>query len=528
MRAPAEHALYARFLRGLAKSPDRAAVRVGTESLTYAHAHELALRWAGALTADAAGPPRAVGVLASKGVTAYVGILAALYAGAAVVPLRPDFPQARTRGMLDAAPLSAVIADAGGGAQLPALLGPDSAVPVLLADSDAALGGGLRRIVPDQRHALAEPRPVGPGDIAYMLFTSGSTGRPKGVPLTHGNTSHYFGLLDERYDFTADDVFSQTFDLNFDCSLFDLFCAWGAGATALVIPAQGYRDLPGFLTEHRVSVWFSTPGAISLARRTGGLAAGSLPSLRWSFFAGEALKCQDAEAWQRAASESVLENLYGPTEFTVTIAAHRWDPVRSPELGANGIVPIGAVHAGHEHLLLDADDNEAATEGELVISGPQMAPGYLDPDDERGRFVERDSRLWYRTGDRVRRVGDGELAYLGRLDAQVQIQGWRVELAEIDHALGAVEGVGEAVTVDAATDEGTQLVVFYIGQQPVRPVEFARKLSEVLPRGLLPRRYELLDEFPVNANRKIDRKELRNRAGDLLRAGNGRSGNRGD
>ncbi|MFI6850368.1 AMP-binding protein [Kitasatospora sp. NPDC050467] len=530
MGGPSAHTLAGRFLRGLALSPQRAAFRAGAETRTYEHTHELALRWAGSLLAAADGRPAAVGVLAGKGVTAYTGILAALYAGAAVVPLRPDFPQARTRAMLDAAPLSAVIADGPGSAALPGLLGPGGDVPVLVPD-DAVLGTGLRRVAVRDRHTLDAPVAVRPEDRAYLLFTSGSTGRPKGVPLTHGNTSHYFDLLDRRYDFSPDDVFSQTFDLNFDCSLFDLFCAWGAGATAQWIPPQGYRDLPGYLAEHRMTVWFSTPSGISLARRTGALAPGALPGLRWSFFAGEALKCQDTADWQQAAPGSVVENLYGPTEFTVTIAAHRWDPELSPGLAVNGVVPIGAVHEGHAYELLDADGRVVADEGELCVSGPQMAPGYLDPADAAGRFVERDGRTWYLTGDRVRRVGDpagGQLAYLGRMDAQVQLQGWRVELAEIDHALSTVEGVTEAVTVDAVTDDGIRLVVFYTGPEAVRPAAFAKQLGEVLPQGLLPKRYVLLGEMPLNANRKVDRKELRNRAGALIAAGKEGGGSRGN
>ncbi|MEU6883116.1 AMP-binding protein [Streptomyces sp. NPDC046712] len=519
MGGPSDPALAGRFLRGLAAAPRGAAFRAGAETLTYEQTHERALRWAGSLLAAADGKPTTVGVLAAKGATAYTGILAALYAGAAVVPLRPDFPQARTKAMLEAAPLSAVVADGPGSAALPGLLGPGSHVPVLVPEENTVLGAGLRRVDVRDRHALDAPRPVLPQDTAYMLFTSGSTGRPKGVPLTHGNTHHYFELLDRRYDFTPDDVLSQTFDLNFDCSLFDLFCAWGAGATAHWIPPQGYRDLPRHLAEHGVTVWFSTPSAISLARRTGALAPAAMPGLRWSFFAGEALKCQDAQDWQRAAPGSTLENLYGPTEFTVTIAAHRWDPEVSPGLSVNGVVPIGTIHEGHDQLLLDAHDRAVADEGELCITGPQMAPGYLDPGDDAGRFLERDGRTWYRTGDRVRRVGDAsdpQLAYLGRMDAQVQLQGWRVELAEIDHALAGVDGVTEAVTVDAVTDDGTQLVVYYTGPEPVRPSAFAKQLGEVLPRGLLPKRYVHLDELPLNANRKVDRKELRNRAAAAL------------
>ncbi|MFI6349941.1 AMP-binding protein [Streptomyces sp. NPDC050560] len=524
-------ALHERFLRGVDLAPRGDAVRVAAESITYEQAHERALVWAGALLRAVRKPPGTVAVLAAKGIDAYVGILAGLYAGATVVPLQPGFPPARTRRMMRSAQVSAVIADTAGWTRLPELMapGPDGELPLDLGDPDAPLPvlapgcphgthPGVERIVPATAGALVAPRPVRAADTAYVLFTSGSTGRPKGVPISHGSAAHYFALQDERYGFTPDDVFSQTFDLNFDCAMFDLFCAWGAGATALWAPPGAYRELPAFAAEHRMTVWFSTPSAIPLVRRLGGLAPGALPGLRWSFFAGEALTCKDAADWQAAAPASVLENLYGPTELTITVAAHRWRPGHSPGIAVNGVVPIGRVNDGHEHLLLGADGGPAADEGELCVTGPQMTRGYLDSADDRGRFLEHGERTWYRTGDRVRRIGDGgELAYLGRLDSQVQIAGWRVELPEIDHALRGCAGVTEAVTVDVAGPAGTELVVFYTGSE-VPAATFARLLREVLPMGMTPRHYWRLAEFPLNSNRKTDRGALRARAAERLGA----------
>ncbi|MFI9259361.1 AMP-binding protein [Streptomyces sioyaensis] len=525
-----EAALHGRFLRGVDLAPRNDAVRVGADSISYEQAHELALVWAGALLRAVRKPPGTVAVLAAKGIRAYVGILAALYAGATVVPLQPGFPPARTRRMMQVAGVSAVITDEAGWAQLPELLasgpdgeqpldlgGPEAVLPVLAPGCPAGTHPGVGRIVAEPAGALSEPRPVRPADAAYVLFTSGSTGRPKGVPISHGSAAHYFRLQDERYDFTPQDVFSQTFDLNFDCAMFDLFCAWGAGATALWVPPGAYRELPAFVAENRITVWFATPSAIPLVRRLGGLAPGALPGLRWSFFAGEALTCQDAADWQAAAPHSTLENLYGPTELTITIAAHRWQPGRSAGIAVNGVVPIGRVNGGHDHLLLGEDGQLTSHEGELCVTGPQLTSGYLDPDDNAGRFLEYGERTWYRTGDRVRRIGaDGELAYLGRLDSQVQIAGWRVELAEIDHALRGCEGVTDAVTVDVTTASGTELAVFYTGS--VVPLSvFARQLQAVLPQGMTPRHFWRLDAFPLNSNRKTDRGVLRARAEERLR-----------
>ena len=515
MNRPAPRDLYARFLRGLDRSPEGTAIRTAGLRITYRQAHEQALLWAGALTGRSA---RTVGVLAGKSPTAYAGVLAALCAGAAVVPMRPDFPTARNSRMLTASGATALIVDEEGAKTLGALAeaggsalaglhvlapdgGPDDPAPFPVLEADPA-------------HALHEPREVDPEDTAFILFTSGSTGRPKGVVVTHGNTDHYFRLLDERYDFTPDDTFSQAFDLNFDCALFDLFCAWGAGATALAIPPAAYRDLPGFLAEHGVTVWFSTPSAIDLVRRMGGLTPGALPGLRWSFFAGEAFRCRDAHDWQAAAPGSAVENLYGPTELTVTIAAHRWAGPESEAVAVNGIVPIGPVHEGHRHLLLGDDGRPALEEGELLVAGPQLTRGYLDPGDEEGRFPHLDGTRWYRTGDRIRRTGDGQLAYLGRLDSQVQVAGWRIELGEVEHALREA-GLPDAVAVGAEGPAGTVLVAFYTGPA-VATADLVGRLRRLLPDGAVPRRFHHLDELPLNANRKTDRTTLATWASQLL------------
>lgn len=498
-----------RFLRGLELSPDRPAVRVGSDTVTYREMHDTALRWAGSLVAD--GSPRAVGVLAGKSTTAYIGLLAVLYAGATVVPLQPKFPAALLRRMIKLAGVDTLIADERGLAALPEITDGGTTLRVLDTDGFA----DRFSTIPVAPHPeFSAPVRVTPSDRAYILFTSGSTGVPKGAQLTHGGFAHYFDLLDRRCDFGPDDVFSQTFDLNFDCGIHDVFSAWGAGATVQAVPPSAYRDLPGFFAEHGVTVWYSTPSAIWMAREMGGLEKGALAGLRWSFFAGEALRCQDAADWQAAAPGANVENLYGPTEFTINITWHRWSGEESQQRGVNGTVPIGKVHEGHEFRLVTEQGEESSVEGELWVTGPQMATGYLDPADEEGRFADLDGRRWYRMGDRVRANPDGELTYIGRLDSQVKVHGWRVELAEVDHVVREINGVGNAVTVTRPAAHGTELVVFYTGDE-VPESTLAEGVRAVLPDSIVPRRYLHLDGFPLNSNRKVDRLALRKRAAEL-------------
>jgi amino acid adenylation domain-containing protein len=358
--------------------------------------------------------------------------------------------------------------------------------------------------------ALDEPLPTSAQDVAYILFTSGSSGRPKGVPVLHSNAVAYLRHIRARYDFTSDDVFSQTYDLTFDLAMFDLFVGWGAGGTVVSVPSHVYVSLADFVARHGITVWFSTPTMISLVRRGRGLEPGCLPGLRWSLFCGEALLVRDAGQWQEAAPNSRLENLYGPTELTISCSAHRFDPVRSPQLAVNDVVPIGTIHPRLRYLLLGAEDSADGI-GELCVTGEQMFPGYLDPADDTSRFLDRAGQRWYRTGDLVRHIDGGELAYLGRADHQVKISGHRIELAEVEWGLRRLSGVREAVAVAA---EG-QLVAFLVGDERPAPV-LVKELGSFFPRPLIPRHYLYLDEMPMNANRKTDRLTLTARARALL------------
>jgi amino acid adenylation domain-containing protein len=498
-----------RFLRGLELSPDRPAVRIGPELVTYRQLHYMALRWAGSLAAD--GSPRPVGVLAGKSVTGYVGLLAVLYAGATVVPLQPNFPATLTSRMIKVAGVDTLIADERSLAVLPEIT--DQETPVRVLDT-GGFAGRFPTIPVTSHPEFTTPVHVGPSDQAYILFTSGSTGIPKGVPVSHGGFAHYFEQLFRRCDFGPDDVLAQTYDLNFDPAIHDVFATWGAGATIQVVAPSAYRDLPAFLAENGVTIWHSTPSGIWMTREMGGLEKGALGGLRWSIFGGEALRCQDVADWLAAAPGSKLENRYGPTELSIGITYHLWSGEESVSRGVNGTVPIGKVHNGHDFRLVTEQGEQSSVEGELWVTGPQMTTGYLDPADDEGRFVTFDGRRWYRTGDRVRANPDGELAYVGRMDSQVKVHGWRVELAEVDHVVRECDGVRDAVTIARSASHGTELVVFYTGSD-VPEAALADGVRAVLQSSAMPRRYIHVYKFPLNSNRKVDRLALREWAEEL-------------
>lgn len=506
------------FLRGLAAVPDGVALRIGDRSWTYAQVHEMALSWAGTLQDASPERLRAVGVLAAQTPECYVGILAALYAGAVAVPLNPTFPPERTAAMAAAASVDAFVAD-GGGAELLRRTDLAGARPVLLPDGDA-LGPPAVTIRNQPSRALTQPSAARPGDVAYVLFTSGSTGRPKGVPITHGNVDEFVRFNQQRYGLTPADVCSQTFAATFDLAMFDIFMTWGAGATLEFTPVHAFFALPEFIERKKMTVWFSVPSAISVVRRRGGLRPGCMPSLRWSLFCGEALMRHDAEDWQRAASRSVLENLYGPTELTIACSSYRWLPEHSPSRCRNDVVPIGAIYPTLRYVLIDPFERPDPVEGELCVTGPQMFSGYLDASDDTNRFLLHEGRKWYRTGDRVRLDGGGAggtgdcpaaLQYLGRVDHQVKVRGYRVELAEIECAVRAMPGIRQVAAVPVRHREVVELALFYTGSS-LEPADVTVALARSLPDYMVPRWAWRLDDLPLNANRKVDRPALANLA----------------
>jgi acyl-CoA synthetase (AMP-forming)/AMP-acid ligase II len=297
--------------------------------------------------------------------------------------------------------------------------------------------------------------------------------------------------------------------------MFDMFMAWGAGATIEFTPVHAFLALPEFIARKKMTVWFSVPSAISVARRRGGLSPGSLPSLRWSLFCGEALMQQDAQDWQRAASESVLENLYGPTELTIACSTYRWNPEQSASESVNGVVPIGAVYPSLRYVLADPYGQPGGREGELCVTGPQMFSGYLDARDDENRFLVHDDHRWYRTGDRVRldtRDGetdgsDGVLKYLGRVDFQVKIRGYRIELPEVEHAARALPGISQVAAVPVRYRDIVELALFYVGSA-LTPQDLIVALAKSLPDYMVPRWAWRLDDMPLNTSRKVDRRTL--------------------
>ncbi len=501
------------------RSADRPCLEVGEAVHSYGEVG----REAGAIAALLAdGPSPYVGILAARSRPAYTGLLGTLAAGRGFMPLNPQWPVQRLGDMVERSGVRDIVVDPGSLKLLSGLMeGTHGRMRLILPDNTAAdVSADVR-----ERHEIVDRTALPPGamlpeassaradDVAYLLFTSGTTGRPKGVPVTHRNIRAYLQAMAATEEITPDDRCSQFFDLTFDPSIHDIFITWMAGACLCVVPDHARIAPAGFIRDKKLTCWHSVPSVIVLLQRLGRLEPGSLPDLRLSRFAGEALPLDSARAWHGAAPHSEIENLYGPTECTIIVTRHRW---RSADPERNGTVAIGRALAGVEAYLLSEDGTvvDGAGVGELVIAGDQVTGRYLDdPEQSAERFVELPglaTGLCYRTGDLVERDGAGTLVYLGRIDDQVQVQGNRVELAEVDSALRDVCGVPVAMTIawPAGAPRVEALFAFVPEECDRTTAQIRSALRGMLPVYMVPERVFRIDEFPVNPNGKFDRAAL--------------------
>jgi amino acid adenylation domain-containing protein len=516
--------LWSGFLRSSEQFPTHGAIEVAGREVTYQQLAYLAKRLAATLQASAVpGAAPLTAVFAYRSETAYAAVLGVLMAGHGYVPLNRTFPIDRTRLMLERSLCRSMIVDAGSEPQLQELL-RCIARPLVIICPDRADVTELAAKFPTHRiigaNELADAKhwcPVDlPGDsIAYLLFTSGSTGRPKGVMVSHANVLHYLDCVTKRYGFTSNDRLSQMFDFTFDLSVHDMFVAWGNGA-CLCCPTQKQLIKPGaFINDARLTVWFSVPSTAVFMRRFGVLKPGMYPGLRLSLFCGEALPVEVLRSWALAAPNSVIENIYGPTELTVACTAYRWDSTKSPDDCEQGIVPIGQPFDGMRALIVDEQLREVAPgrDGELLMAGPQMSLGYWqDGEKTRRAFVSVAARnaIYYRTGDRVRRPGVNKpLVYLGRLDNQIKVLGHRVELGEVEAAVRQVSGLEGVVALGwPRTESGADGIEVFLETNSFDTETLMGQLKEKLPAYMLPRNVLVLRRFPLNANGKYDRKAL--------------------
>ncbi|HEX8276842.1 MAG TPA: amino acid adenylation domain-containing protein [Longimicrobiaceae bacterium] len=499
---PRDASLAELFAARVAASPDAVAVEHGDERVTYAELDARAGRLAGRLAAAGVRPGDRVALLGERSVELVAAMLAVVRAGAAYVPLDPAHPPDRRRGIVEDAGARVLLACRGSEEYE-----VRSTLQTAASGDDAPPGDGV-----SSRTSYSVLRTSFPDSLAYVVYTSGSTGAPKGVMVPHRAVARLVGA--DLAPLGPGDAVAHLSNPAFDAAVWEVWAALLGGARLVVLD----RDVvlaPGRLgrevAERGVTALFLTTSLFNLVARE---APSALAPLRHAVFGGEAADPHAVRAVLRAGAPERLVNGYGPTEAAVFATFHRVEGLADEAPS----VPIGRSLAGDRAYVLDAHGEPAppGVPGELCLGGDGLAWGYLGrPELTAGRFVpdpfggEPGARL-YRTGDRVRRRGDGALEHLGRLDGQVKLRGFRIEPAEIEAALAAHPAVAEAVVVVREDGGERRLAAYVVPAQGSAPsaAELRGHLAGRLPAYMVPASFTPLAAIPVTSSGKTDRRAL--------------------
>ncbi|MDQ7802934.1 amino acid adenylation domain-containing protein [Amycolatopsis sp. A133] len=462
------------------RTPDALAVRQGATELTYAELVAAAWGVAAALRDRGAGPETRAGVCAHRTPALVTTVLGVLLSGACYVPLEPGGPRARLAGIVADAGVSLVVGDAA------------------VAEFGPALG---MNVPPPAAPGVC---PATPDSTAHVLYTSGSTGRPKGVLTRHRNIVAFVSGFAARLGVGPGSRTLGISSLGFDAFTMDVFVPLTVGGSVQLAGSADRADperLRRFVVEHDVNWGFSTPTLLSL------LDPADVPGWRTVACGGEPVPAELAARWRPGRR---FFHVYGPTETTVVVVTDEVTGIPADPL------PLGTPTPGHRAFVVGDELRPVppGEVGELVIGGPGVAAGYLnDPQLTARKFAEdpfAPGERLYRTGDLARLRPDGRLEFAGRADRQVKVRGQRIELGEVEAALGAHPGVG-AVAVEAVPGPGgTRLVAFLTPASAPSDADIHAHAGDRLTEAMRPAVLRRLDALPVNAvTGKIDRPALR-------------------
>lgn len=485
-------------MKSVALFPDNKALFVNNEYYTYQTLWQLVLEIHRQLSPEK--KYQRIGIYCSDDVMTYAAVLAVNLYGAAYVPLNSKFPVSKNKKITEQCQLQLIITSVDN-VDVRELEGDT----VILLIDDVVKDKML-----DQSRYLAGQHDIGfyqkvEQPVSYILFTSGSTGEPKGVPVSHVNANHFFNYYLKNYDLNDQDKFLQVYELTFDVSVFSFFMPLLVGACCYVLPSEGVKFMRtiDYLQKYKISVVSMVPTILRYIEKY--LPEISLPDLRYSFFSGDALYHSLAVKWSKSIPHAVIHNFYGPTETTIVCTRYVFDEQRSALESVNGIVPLGVAFEGMETIIVDST-NAPVEKGELCFSGTQVISAYLNDSNEDRFFVHQQKR-YYKTGDIVSTNAFGNFVFHGRSDSQVKINGYRIELSEIENAVSAIVNAKCVALCKVGANNMNQIVVF-IETKHVDAIRIQETLLASLPEYMIPHQFIAVEKFVLNANGKVDKQHL--------------------
>jgi amino acid adenylation domain-containing protein len=504
---PQDRCIHQVFEAQVEQTPNAIALTFEDQSLTYAQLNAKANGLAHYLIERGVGPDVLVGLCLERSLEMVIGVLGILKAGGAYVPIEPNSPKERVAHQLQDTGTQLLVTMV---RQLPSF--QEAGIACACIDRD------WPEI--EKCSALNPPGKTFPSQLAYVIYTSGSTGLPKGVMVSHQEVRRLFAATEQQFGIGPEDVWTMFHSFAFDFSVWEIWGALLYGGRLVIVPYCVSRSPDEFhrlLQRESVTVLNQTPSAFLQLMCTDELQTDRIKNLRLVIFGGEALEPYKLKTWFERYGDRhpQLVNMYGITETTVHVT-YRLLTERDAETTTAS--PIGRPIADLQAYLLDASLNlcPVGCPGELHVGGAGLARGYLNrPDLTAERFIPNSygkagSRL-YKSGDLAKYRSDGEMDYLGRIDHQVKLRGFRIELGEIETQLLKHSAVKEAVVLVREDQLGDKRLVAYVVPEQLATLQLDDlkvQLQQALPDYMVPGAFVILEQMPLNANGKLDRKKL--------------------
>jgi D-alanine--poly(phosphoribitol) ligase subunit 1 len=477
-----------RIAHWVTETPDNVAHVSSGRSMTFAELGRRSDTLASWLAAELGDSRAPIAIRGHKEPEMLVGFLGAVKSGHPYVPIDTSIPEQRAERIEQTSGAAKVL------------------TPAMIAE-----------ITNDSRSS-GTPRRVEGTDPFYILFTSGSTGEPKGVVITLANLEHFVAWMMGEQRFTEPgEVFLNQAPFSFDLSVMDLYLSLATGGMLVSVTKEDIANLRGLYELFRkqaITTWVSTPSFAAMCLIEKSFAQAMLPSLRRFLFCGETLPNEVAAALLDRFPEAEVWNTYGPTEATVATTSVQIDRA---VLASYSPLPVGAAMPG-TRLFIRGEAGEELPDGdrgEIIIAGPNVSPGYLNrPDLTERAFFDSGPVRAYRTGDWGRQR-NGQFFFEGRMDNQVKVNGFRIELGDLESNLRALEGIADAAVLPVEKGGKIDSLAAFIveterssGSDFERAARLKSRLGERLPAYMVPRKMIFLESFPMTPNGKTDRRKL--------------------
>lgn len=480
----------------LRKHTSRRAFRIGTTDFTYQQYSDAVAQIRSAIRTGVSEEQRNIGLVVNDDLETYAAILACWFEGRAYVPLNTTMPAERNDDVIAQAEILTII---------------DSSPESIFSKYNLISSKSL-----EARPEEVPPREVSSSDLAYIFFTSGTTGVPKGVPITFANLTGFVEAYNRMGYHSMDhtDRVLQMFELTFDLSVMSYLIPLLHGAAIFPIPKDKvkYSYIFELMEDHELTVALMVPSILHYLRPY--FDEINCPSMRFNMFCGEALPIDITEEWSKCIPNARIANVYGPTEDTIFCTDYEYNR-DGHNKSYNGVMGIGQSMYGNMTIIVDDDNNilGEGEKGELCLGGVQLTLGYWKNPTKNAEvffyvdYMGKPTRF-YRTGDLCSRDKDGDLSYLGRIDFQTKIQGFRVELSEIEYRAKEVLPKVNVVAVAYHNQLSNAEIGLVIESKALDTGVLSTYLSRKLPGYMLPSEIMFLDAFPLNTNGKTDRKAL--------------------